>query len=172
MGLLSHDTGLGGTYRCVGGKVAGSVWLRTRSSIPRAGGDELRIFGIRRRDYRLANVFAMCGLCSTPAAHAIVRMKTLLTFFLIPLIPLGSQYRATCAMCGSTSSLTREQSEATTLPPEIANQEPQYATLVAAQPSQGDLHIVRANDSTSLLLSTGRPTTSGRGRHFACAWIR
>jgi zinc-ribbon family len=72
----------------------------------------LLIFGVRRRGYRMANVFAMCGVCHTPAAQAIARVKTFFTFFFIPLIPLGSKYRSTCTMCGATVSLTKEQAEA------------------------------------------------------------
>jgi len=72
----------------------------------------LLIFGVRRRGYRMANVFAMCGVCHTPAAQAIARVKTFFTFFFIPLIPLGSKYRSTCTLCGATVSLTKEQAEA------------------------------------------------------------
>jgi hypothetical protein len=72
----------------------------------------LLIFGVRRRGYRMVNVFAMCGTCHTPAAHAVVRVKTFFTFFFIPLIPLGSKYRSTCTMCGAVSNLTKEQADA------------------------------------------------------------
>jgi hypothetical protein len=70
------------------------------------------IFGVRRRGYRMANVFAMCGTCHTPAAQAVVRVRTFFTFFFIPLIPLGSKYRSTCTMCGAVESLTRVQADA------------------------------------------------------------
>ena len=56
----------------------------------------LLIFGVRRRGYRMVNVFAMCGVCHTPAAQAVTRVRTFFTFFFIPLIPLGSKYRSTC----------------------------------------------------------------------------
>ena len=71
----------------------------------------LLIFGIRRRGYRIATVFAICGQCHTPAAQAIVRVKTFFTFFFIPLIPLGAKYRSTCTMCGTVVNLTKEQAE-------------------------------------------------------------
>jgi hypothetical protein len=71
----------------------------------------LLIFGLRRRGYRMANVFAMCGICHTPAAQAVVRIKTFFTFFFIPLIPVGTKYRSTCTMCGGTIELTKEQAD-------------------------------------------------------------
>lgn len=71
----------------------------------------LLIFGLRRRGYRMANVFAMCGICHTPAAQAVVRIKTFFTFFFIPLIPVGTKYRSTCTMCGGTIELTKDQAD-------------------------------------------------------------
>ncbi len=71
----------------------------------------LIIFGLRRRGHRLANVFAMCGVCHSPAAQGIVRVKTFFSLFFIPFIPVGTKYRSVCTMCGATSSLTREQAD-------------------------------------------------------------
>ncbi len=71
----------------------------------------LIIFGVRRRGHRMANVFAMCGICHTPAAQSIIRIKTFFTLFFIPLIPLGSKYRSTCTMCGGTIALTKDQAD-------------------------------------------------------------
>jgi hypothetical protein len=71
----------------------------------------LIIFGLRRRGYRMANVFAMCGICHTPAAQAVVRIKTFFTLFFIPLIPVGTKYRSTCTMCGGTIELSKEQAD-------------------------------------------------------------
>ena len=71
----------------------------------------LIIFGLRRRGHRLANVFAMCGVCHSPAAQGIIRVKTFFTLFFIPLIPVGTKYRSVCTMCGATNNLTREQAD-------------------------------------------------------------
>jgi hypothetical protein len=71
----------------------------------------LIIFGIRRRGHRMANVFAMCGVCHSPAAQGLIRVKTFFTLFFIPLIPLGSKYRSVCTMCGATTSLSKEQAD-------------------------------------------------------------
>ena len=59
----------------------------------------------------MANVFAMCGVCHTPAAQGIVRIKTFFTLFFIPLIPVGTKYRSVCTMCGATSNLTKDQAD-------------------------------------------------------------
>jgi predicted nucleic acid-binding protein len=66
----------------------------------------LIIFGIRRKAYRLATVFAVCSLCHTPAAQAVARVRTFFSLFFIPLIPLTSRYRMTCTMCGQSVSIT------------------------------------------------------------------
>jgi hypothetical protein len=71
----------------------------------------LIIFGLRRRGWRMANVFAMCGICHTPAAQAVVRIKTFFTLFFIPLIPVGTKYRSTCTMCGGTIELSKDQAD-------------------------------------------------------------
>jgi hypothetical protein len=71
----------------------------------------LIIFGIRRRGHRLANVFALCGVCRSPAAQGVIRIKTFFTLFFIPLIPLGSKYRSVCTMCGATTNLTKQQAD-------------------------------------------------------------
>jgi hypothetical protein len=71
----------------------------------------LIIFGLCRRGYRMANVFAMCGICHTPAAQAVVRIKTFFTLFFIPLVPVGTKYRSTCTMCGGTIELSKDQAD-------------------------------------------------------------
>ena len=71
----------------------------------------LIIFGLRRHGYRMANVFAMCGICHTPAAQAVVRIKTFFTLFFIPLIPVGTKYRSTCTLCGGTIELSKDQAD-------------------------------------------------------------
>jgi hypothetical protein len=71
----------------------------------------LIIFGLRRRGYRMANVFAMCGICHTPAAQAVVRIKTFFTLFFIPLVSVGTKYRSTCTMCGGTIELSKDQAD-------------------------------------------------------------
>jgi hypothetical protein len=67
------------------------------------------IFGVSRKVARLATVLARCRFCQTPAAQVIVRVRTYFSFFFIPVIPLGTKYRATCALCGSTSEITAEE---------------------------------------------------------------
>ena len=92
----------------------------------------LLIFGVRRRGYRMVNVFAMCGVCHTPAAQAVTRVRTFFTFFFIPLIPLGSKYRSTCTLCGGTISLTKEQAEAAVASARLAHEQAQAGTAPSA----------------------------------------
>jgi hypothetical protein len=67
------------------------------------------LFGIRRRAQRLGTVLQLCSRCHASAAQSVIRVRTFFTLFFVPLIPLGSKYRATCTMCGSTVSIPKEQ---------------------------------------------------------------
>ena len=97
----------------------------------------LIIFGLRRRGYRLANVFAMCGICHTPAAQAVVRIKTFFTLFFIPLIPVGTKYRSTCTMCGGTIELSRDQADQAmvTMQQQQAQAQAQHSPAFAQAPA-------------------------------------
>ncbi len=66
------------------------------------------IFGFRRMLARLGTVFVMCGSCSTPAALALVRTRRWFTLFFVPVIPLGTKYFTTCALCGRATQITKE----------------------------------------------------------------
>lgn len=69
------------------------------------------IFGIRRKAYRLATVFAVCRLCGTPAAQGVTRLRTFFTLFFLPVLPLSSKYLTTCTMCGQSARITTEDAE-------------------------------------------------------------
>jgi hypothetical protein len=69
------------------------------------------IFGIRRKQYRLATVFAVCSVCHSPAAQAVVRVRAFFTLFFLPVIPLGHTYRTTCTMCGRSVKVAKESAE-------------------------------------------------------------
>jgi hypothetical protein len=69
------------------------------------------VLGIRRKAQKLATVFAVCGVCHTPAAQTVNRLRTFFTVFFIPLIPLASRYYTTCTMCGQSVKITREAAE-------------------------------------------------------------
>ena len=71
-----------------------------------------RTLGVRRRGYRMANVFAWAGPVTRERHRRSSGSETFFTFFFIPLIPLGSKYRSTCTRCGAVGSLTREQADA------------------------------------------------------------
>lgn len=69
------------------------------------------VIGIRRKAYRLATVFALCALCSRPAAQAVTRIRTFFSLFFIPVVPLGSSYRSTCTLCGHGVRINKEDAE-------------------------------------------------------------
>jgi hypothetical protein len=69
------------------------------------------IFGIKRKGLRLGTVLALCSQCRTPAAQVVNRVRTFISVFFIPIIPIGTKYRTTCTMCGVTSTVSREVAE-------------------------------------------------------------
>jgi len=69
------------------------------------------IFGISRKVARMATVFALCAFCHTPAAQVVTRVRSHFSLFFIPIIPMGTQYRATCTLCGTTSEISAEEAE-------------------------------------------------------------
>jgi hypothetical protein len=81
------------------------------------------IFGIKRKAYRLATVFAMCGICQTPAAQVVSRVRTFFSLFFIPIVPVSSSYRSTCTMCGGSVKITKEAAQHTVAGAERASAE-------------------------------------------------
>jgi hypothetical protein len=69
------------------------------------------IFGVQRKVARMATVLALCGFCHTPAAQVVTRVRSFFALFFIPVIPMGTKYRATCTMCGQTSEITPEEAD-------------------------------------------------------------
>jgi hypothetical protein len=69
------------------------------------------IFGIKRKGYLLIRIFAVCGLCQTPAAQTVTRIRTFFSLFFVPLIPISSRYITTCTMCGRATKITKEDAD-------------------------------------------------------------
>ena len=69
------------------------------------------IFGISRKVARLATVFALCAFCHTPAAQVVTRVRSYFALFFIPIVPLGTKYRTTCTLCGTTSEIAAEEAD-------------------------------------------------------------
>ena len=69
------------------------------------------LFGFRRKAQRLAVVLSLCASCHTPAAQAVTRIRNFFTLFFIPVLPLGSNYRTTCTLCGATFRINKEQAD-------------------------------------------------------------
>jgi len=103
----------------------------------------LFIFGVRRKAYRLATIFALCTLCQTPAAQVITRVRMFFTLFFIPLVPLGSKYRSTCTLCGRSVKIDKEAADRLVLTAQSQNAatgqaRPEDVTAILPTPSQAE----------------------------------
>jgi hypothetical protein len=69
------------------------------------------IFGLKRKAHRLATIFAMCLDCQTPAAQVLVSVRSFFSLFFVPVVPLGTKYRTTCTMCGTSTTVSAEYAD-------------------------------------------------------------
>ena len=67
------------------------------------------IFGFRTYVKNLAMLTLVCGSCHNPAAHRVSQITRKFTLFFIPLFPISRKYAVTCAACGTSSRVTKEQ---------------------------------------------------------------
>lgn len=63
------------------------------------------IIGTRPRIEELRMLTMTCWSCTQTAAHRLTRKKNHLTFFFLPIIPLGTSYTLQCLLCGVSQSL-------------------------------------------------------------------
>jgi len=58
------------------------------------------IWGIRRTERRLGGIAYGCGGCGKKTSYTAFAVRTRLTVFFIPTIPLGKRYEIVCNTCG------------------------------------------------------------------------
>jgi hypothetical protein len=71
----------------------------------------LIIFGFRTRVKALARLLLVCSVCGKPAAQTVYRRVRWFTLFFIPVVPVTRQHRMQCALCGSVSSISKEDAD-------------------------------------------------------------
>jgi hypothetical protein len=69
------------------------------------------IFGIKRDLHRLAAILATCGTCAGTAAQDLFRVRNFFRLFFVPVVPLPTTFRTTCATCGTSTSVSTEQAD-------------------------------------------------------------
>ena len=69
------------------------------------------IFGFKRSLRRLATILARCVACQASVAQDLFSVRTFLRLFFVPVVPLPTTYRTTCAICGTSASVTAEQAD-------------------------------------------------------------
>jgi hypothetical protein len=69
------------------------------------------IFGFKRNPHRLATILALCVRCHSPAPQDVFSVRTFFRLFFVPLVPLPTTYRTTCAVCGTSTVVSAEQAD-------------------------------------------------------------
>ncbi len=90
----------------------------------------------KRTPRRLATVLAACPTCQGASAQDVCSVRTFFRLFYVPLVPLPTTYRTTCAECGTSTTVSAEQADrllaSAPLVREPAQQEPELAGARAA----------------------------------------
>jgi hypothetical protein len=69
------------------------------------------IFGLSTRDFLMATLVFLCERCHQQGAHQLLRRVRRISFFFIPLIPVGTRYLDVCTVCGRTIDVPRGMAE-------------------------------------------------------------
>lgn len=69
------------------------------------------IWGFKTYVRLLGILTAACGHCGNPAAQRLEQVVRKFTFFWIPLFPISSKHYLTCAFCGVTNEIPKDQVE-------------------------------------------------------------
>ncbi len=68
-------------------------------------------FFCRRTPTRLATIISSCPECQGPTAQVLSRVRTFAGLCFVPLVPLPTTYRTTCATCGTAATVLAEQAD-------------------------------------------------------------
>ncbi len=69
------------------------------------------IFGFQRKPHRLATIRSVCGGCRGRGAQELFSVRTRFRLFFVPVVPLPTTYRTTCAACGASASVSAERAD-------------------------------------------------------------
>ena len=70
------------------------------------------IFGLSVSEDLLSSLIYTCETCGNSAAHRLVKRTRKVSFFFVPLFPVGTTYVDTCAACGRLIEVSRDRAEA------------------------------------------------------------
>ncbi|GAA4264630.1 zinc ribbon domain-containing protein [Frondihabitans peucedani] len=70
------------------------------------------LFGSRTTQKLVAALIFVCTVCQHEAAQRLVRRRTWFTLFFVPIFPFGhGSYTISCAYCGNTYGVSRENAD-------------------------------------------------------------
>jgi hypothetical protein len=69
------------------------------------------IFGFQRKPHLLTTIRAMCAACQDRSAQELCSVRTRFRLLFMPLVPLPTTFRTTCAACGASKTVSAEQAD-------------------------------------------------------------
>jgi hypothetical protein len=69
------------------------------------------IFGFHRKPQRLGTISSMCAGCQDRGTQELCSVRTRFRLFFVPVLPLPTTYRTTCAECGTSVTVSAEKAD-------------------------------------------------------------
>jgi hypothetical protein len=69
------------------------------------------IFGFHRKPHRLATLRTVCAGCQSRVRQDLYSVRTRFRLFFVPVMPLPTTYRTTCAECGTSATVSAEKAD-------------------------------------------------------------
>ena len=73
----------------------------------------LLIFGTRSVEDVLRVLVFVCRVCGVRDEQRVIRSRTRLSLFFVPLFTVSSRYLLECSNCGTVSRITKQEAEGT-----------------------------------------------------------
>ena len=89
----------------------------------------------KRTPRRLATVLVACPTCQAASAQDVCSVRTFFRLFYVPLVPLPTTYRTTCAECGTSTAVSAEQADRLLASPPHVHEPAQPEPALAAAPA-------------------------------------
>jgi hypothetical protein len=67
--------------------------------------------GFHHKPHLLATIRSICAGCQDRVTQELFSVRTQLRLFFVPIVPLPSTFRTTCAACGNSATVSAERAD-------------------------------------------------------------